>query len=574
MRAGQWVLLLWLVALAGLPATALTWLVLPAIVVLIGACASPVGRWEMRRLAERYALHLWRGLYLLSVLGVLIWLQLCLPPIATWADLSAYSADWVQLFLLVQLAVIGVLTPFWVGGTITLLRATNAFDTLFTTQLSAAEMVLALVAPRVLLMFCVLLMGLPVLFAVSLGGGVTPASIVLYTLGLFAILFSVASLSVLCSALAPTSTAAVGWAFACTAVLFTAPLLLPADGPGIIHPYLAQRWTLAEWKAGRPWERVEIEAVGQLIGGHLLIATLSLVLTSLRLRWDGLPRWNHWPTVRFTVLTHRWLLHCLIAGGILAWVGLSTDVLEVPAWLPFVVAAGGWLLIVAAGMRTSDTIARLKMQNRFDDLLLSRLDDYEILRIYIQRALVQDRWLYAWFAGLSLGFGFLHLRALLGAAFMVFAIAILHFWAVILGMRCALRTTTAFGAQVRWLWVFLLAHFGPFVGFGACLMFVSPTGILLVGSIATHAVKYSEHRFELLYASSIVMPFMLVPYFVLASVWYEALLTDFAKRFRVPYVPVNPFETAPEVTEEPTLSEAQLLWQEAVDEKLPTGSVG
>src|SRR5262249_55259156 len=142
-------------------------------------------------------------------------------------ELASFAAHFAATRLFVQLGAVLLLTPTLTAGAIAEERQRGTLDLLLGSELFAVEIVLGKLLARTLVMFTLLLTGLPVLFLTQLWGGVDGQ----FLLAGFAVnaltLLSVAAVGLFSSALARTVPGAVFGTYVLTGLFGLATLSLP-----------------------------------------------------------------------------------------------------------------------------------------------------------------------------------------------------------------------------------------------------------------------------------------------------------------------------------------------------------
>jgi ABC-type transport system involved in multi-copper enzyme maturation permease subunit len=118
------------------------------------------------------------------------------------ARLSAFGEQFFALYMYVQFGLILLLTPGLLAGCIAEEKQRKTMDFLLTTELTRPEIVLGKLCSRLLLMCLLMLAGLPVLSMVQLFGGIDKELLQVGFIASFALLLSLASLSLCMSVFA------------------------------------------------------------------------------------------------------------------------------------------------------------------------------------------------------------------------------------------------------------------------------------------------------------------------------------------------------------------------------------
>ncbi len=142
-------------------------------------------------------------------------------------ELASFAAHFAATCLFVQFGAVLLLTPALTAGAIAEERQRGTLDLLLSSGLSAVEIVLGKLLARTLVLFMLLLTGLPVLFLTQLWGGVDEQ----FLLAGFAVnvltLLSVGAVGLFCSALARTVPGAVFGTYVLTGLFGLATLGVP-----------------------------------------------------------------------------------------------------------------------------------------------------------------------------------------------------------------------------------------------------------------------------------------------------------------------------------------------------------
>jgi ABC-type transport system involved in multi-copper enzyme maturation permease subunit len=137
--------------------------------------------------------------------------------------ISRFVGEFFVVFSVLQLVVVVALTPAMVAGTISQEHERRTLDYLLTSQLTNSEIVLGKLAARLLHVGLVLIAGIPILFIVSLMGGIPPRQIVLAGAVTLLTLVTIGSLSMASSVWSRRTRDAVVKAY----VLLLAVLIVP-----------------------------------------------------------------------------------------------------------------------------------------------------------------------------------------------------------------------------------------------------------------------------------------------------------------------------------------------------------
>ena len=174
---------------------------------------------------RRRSRDLWVRIIYATILFLLLWI--------TYSDRSGVNMDareisrtastFFVVFAMTQLTAVVVLTPAMVAGAISQEHERRTLDHLLASQLTNSEIVLGKLAARLLHVALVLITGIPILFLVSLLGGIPPRHIVLSAVVTLATLAAVGSMSIAVSVWARRTRDAVIKAYVLLLVFLLAP---------------------------------------------------------------------------------------------------------------------------------------------------------------------------------------------------------------------------------------------------------------------------------------------------------------------------------------------------------------
>jgi len=191
-----------------------------------------IAGWELTRLARRgtpSAARLLVGLLLFVALLVTYLAAFPrelegLKPGLVQARLSAFGQQFSLALLIVQAAVVFVLTPLFVAGSIVEETERRTLEFLLSTDLQAREIVLGKLWPRILLVFGVVLAGWPVLAITEVWGGVDVAFVATGSLVVLGELWAIAGISAACAVGARTLRKAIVRSYLWSALLLVLPV--------------------------------------------------------------------------------------------------------------------------------------------------------------------------------------------------------------------------------------------------------------------------------------------------------------------------------------------------------------
>jgi hypothetical protein len=282
---------------------------------------GPVFLFNLARLARQRKFFVFRflfGLLLLFLLGIISLeyrVQLAVLRSAgddvhlrqMWADLMVYIGErFFLLFLGVQAVVVILLTPGCVATALSEEKQSRQLELLLTTDVSIAEIVLGKLLSRLGMVFQLVLAGLPVISLLQLFGGVEPALIWAGYAATLLLLFSLGSMSILCSLYADTTLGAFSKCYLVPIIYclllwglpylhFTLDLFntgpqaqarlqnvigtLEAGNPLTAVQELRHHMQVVGQLGDKPWELLQ-----QSAWFHGTVIVVSLLLTILRLR--------------------------------------------------------------------------------------------------------------------------------------------------------------------------------------------------------------------------------------------------------------------------------------------------
>lgn len=166
-----------------------------------------IAGWELTRLARRGTPTVARLLVALLLFAALLVTYLAafpreiegLEPGAVQSRLSEFGQKFALALLIVQAAVVFVLTPLFVAGSIVEETERRTLEFLLATDLQAREIILGKLWPRILLVFGVVLAGWPVLAITEVWGGVDVAFVAQGSLVILGELWAIAGVSAACA---------------------------------------------------------------------------------------------------------------------------------------------------------------------------------------------------------------------------------------------------------------------------------------------------------------------------------------------------------------------------------------
>jgi ABC-type transport system involved in multi-copper enzyme maturation permease subunit len=192
-----------------------------------------IAGWELTRLARRGSPTVARvlvGLLLFAALGVTYLatfpqnLDFRTPPSDVQKGLSHFGQSFALTFLLVQSAVVLILTPLFVAGAIVEETERRTLEFLMATDLSAREIVLGKLWPRLLLLVAIVLAGWPILAATQIWGGVDVVYVGLASVVIVAEAWAVAGISAACAVGATSLRRAMVRSYVLSVLVLTLPV--------------------------------------------------------------------------------------------------------------------------------------------------------------------------------------------------------------------------------------------------------------------------------------------------------------------------------------------------------------
>lgn len=191
-----------------------------------------VAGWELTRLARRGSPTTARLLVGLLLFTALLVTYLAAFPqnldnrdfSRTQAELAAFGQDFALVLLMVQAAVVVLVTPLFVAGAIVEETERRTLEFLLATDLAPREIILGKLWPRLLLVAGVVLVGLPVLAALQVWGGVDNLFVALASVVVLAAVWAVAGVSAACAVGARTLRQAMIRAYVWSFLVLTLPV--------------------------------------------------------------------------------------------------------------------------------------------------------------------------------------------------------------------------------------------------------------------------------------------------------------------------------------------------------------
>ncbi len=208
----------------------------------------------------------------------------------TYHDFAEFGAAFFNSFAALQLLIVVGLGPGLVAGTIAQERERRTIEYLFATDLSDSEIVLGKLTARLLLLFYLVLVGLPILSIAMLLGGISPTRLALVFLMTASSMLMITGLSMAVSVWTPRARDAITRTY----LLVLALLVLPPLATGVrgLVPYwldvvlsplvsagllVNPLWTLAQWGTPDPVGLSGVwSAAWPLVTSQLAIGGISL----------------------------------------------------------------------------------------------------------------------------------------------------------------------------------------------------------------------------------------------------------------------------------------------------------
>ncbi len=489
------------------------------------------------RRARYFVLRVVYGLLLLAMLWTCYEnssanLQFSEQPLSTQRSSAMASEFFMGLAWLQTLAILSV-GPSLAIGTIATERERRTIEYLFVTDLSDREIVLSKATARLLLLFKMILVGLPILFLFRLFGGIPVGALLTLFLLSASLALMVTALSIFVSVWSARSRDATVRIYLLLAVLFLIPLILNIAGPAfgrsswvwtlvlkpavdallVINPI----WALIQALGSRFAMGLGLNVSGVLrtvfwqtilSGAALLSATFAVRGVHLaessrgvrRLfpRWPfRLPRWKPalgtrpmlWKEMfADTAKTRLGVIGVIAVALILAtvagltgyafweavykrWGSKTSSYFE---YLSMITALLGSGILILLGSRAASLVAHEKESETWDSLLATPLSGSEIMFAKMWGNLYSIRWALVvlagiWGLGLILDLRFLWAIVVLAATFGI------HCWyATNLGLTFSLHCKTSLQAMGGTLAT--LIFFGGGYMFCCCAVMVGGGG--------------------------------------------------------------------------------------------------
>ncbi|HJZ90897.1 MAG TPA: ABC transporter permease subunit [Gemmataceae bacterium] len=392
-----------------------------------------IAGWELTRLARRGSPTVARllvGLLLFAALFVTYLAEF--PRDLSYLDtgrmqtkLSAFGQTFALVFLLVQAAVVLLLTPLFVAGAIVEETERRTLEFLLSTDLDPREIILGKLWPRLLLVVGVVVVGWPVLAITQVWGGVDIQFVVLASVVVLVEIWAVAGISAACAVGAKSLRRALVKSYLLSFVLLTIPV--------VSCPYVAIL-ALADMNA---WLSIPPARLGSMFVGTMLALIIALVSLHLlvqfvfgvwgirracfklrharyfyaRTPWQYRPRpparWERhppvpagspllWKELHLGGQTHRlvrmlnmvpwvvWLFLCSVVMVVGVAAAVSSGSRDVYGTVNAMVRWGGIILVglvcLTVGLHAAGSVARERQQQTLADLLMTPHPRRDILR--------------------------------------------------------------------------------------------------------------------------------------------------------------------------------------------------
>lgn len=168
---------------------------------------GPVFVYELVRVGRRRLTYVLRALYVLglcTMLGILYlqWLERVGyfnyygPQVTAPGAISKFATEYFYYFVFVQYAVVCLLTPAYVAGTVADEKERKTLEFLLATDLRNREIIFGKLAARVANLLMLVLAGLPLLAMLQLFGGIDPELVLAATAATVVTLIGLASISI------------------------------------------------------------------------------------------------------------------------------------------------------------------------------------------------------------------------------------------------------------------------------------------------------------------------------------------------------------------------------------------
>ncbi|MCI0682621.1 MAG: ABC transporter permease subunit [Gemmataceae bacterium] len=494
-----------LLTLAGL------WLVAAVVLMRLGQLKlfGPVLFYDMIRSARRSRYFMLRGFYSLVLLLVLFFVWMTVPHLNITARerASRLAMDYFEIFSIVQLVAVILLTPAYVAGAVSEEKDKKTLEFLLATDLHNREIVLSKLLSRFAHLGLFLITGLPILSLLQFLGGIDP-NLVLAGFGFTALtMLGIGGISILNSVIykRPRDSIAISYFYviayffitlllfqyhmpavfragpgpaasgeeAFFEVLYTGNIVvllakvfrsgiagtLSADLPGLLGEYalfygglalICIVWAIARVRRIALRQTFARQKLSQQAKDRPPVGELPMLWKEVHVEGSLRLNWMAWTLVSLLVIgsfanPFVWLVEWTVIGT--QWQE-GTMVRDMNLWTRITGAAVGCLTILGVSIRAANSIGGERDRQTMDDLLASPLESTEILAAKFVGALCSIRLGLIWLIGIyAIGMitGGLHLFAfpLLLAAWFVFASA-----AALIGLGYSMACHTTLRATV------------------------------------------------------------------------------------------------------------------------------
>ncbi len=484
-------------------------------------------------------------------------------------DVARFAAAFFGTFTVLQLLAVFFLTPAMAAGTIALERERRTIEYLFVSHLTNLQIVFGKLAARLVQIFCLILVGLPILSLAGLMGGIAPEALLVAFLMILSSVVFAATLSIALSVWSVRARDAVMRAYLVLFCVLVVPPVADAAARGtwlygaLFEPLNGQLlvanpfWLLAceilseaaSADASRAWEMLlaMLRNHGLVAAACLAAATLAVRRVHLRARGEGAsqrrfrlmhlvrPRCGAHPMLWKEVFAEPGLGRLGIVGRIAAalialtvigvalyqfaettgsrgWRGDPEWFLAFTSMMTGAVGTGGLILV---GARAAATVTGERERECWDSLLSTPLAPGEIVAAKLLGSLSAIRGVFfllgfLWLLALLIDPGFLAAEVFFLGTFLLLAFAVASM-GVLYSLWCrnsmrAMAATIATGAVVGGGYLFCC--FPAFAGPGddAAQVLLAPCVPFL---IVFPGIVYSEGENILRHEPTIVVAYLL-----------------------------------------------------------------
>ena len=478
-----------------------------------------IAGWELTRLARRGSPTVARLLVAILLFAALVITYLAafpqaagvLPPSRVQDELSRFGQQFSLALLIVQAAVVFIITPLFVAGSIVEETERRTLEFLLATDLRPREIILGKLWPRLLLVFGVVLVGWPVLAVTQVWGGVDVVFVGLASLVILAELWVIAGISSACAVGATSLRKAMVRSYAWSVVALTLPLCTCPVGVIVALADTQAAYEEASGSGGRvvrgggpiggpaplagPSPTAVFIATAVCLGAHLtvqfLIGLWGLVRAmhklrnaqyfSARLSWRQrnrkVAKWEQhppvpqgspllWKEMHLSGQTSRFVRSLSLVPGVVwlcvssvftlvGWAAIVGESEDVLAGMNALIRWGGGLMVglmaVLVGLHAAGSVARERQQETLTDLLTIPRPRREILAAKWIGSLSKAR-------GVAIGTAAIPLVGVIAEGLSYWAVVPLVFaaftflaCAASFGLWLSVRSTTVQRASGLWL---------------------------------------------------------------------------------------------------------------------------